>query len=167
MICGKQEILGIRRYYSYLVIWFSYGAVNIDCNCKLLAVSLWEIILCRSQLSSTNIFLNSLCNYSINASHTLLLSLRYQITLFIRCRRSGNPSQQYNVPLVRQSDNGIKVDSTSILGNNGQLVRPADWSSNITTDINVITILNTKRTHQLKEGAGIRDSLPGIINKFG
>ena len=87
--------------------------------------------------------------------------------MIIRCRRSGNPSQQYNVPLVQQSDNGIKVDSTSILKNNGQLVRPADWSSNITTDINVITMLNTKRTHQLKEGAGIRDSLPGIINKIG
>ena len=154
-------------HYSYLVIWFSYGDVNIDCNCKLLAVILLEIILCRSQLSSTNTFLNSLCNYSIKASHTLLLSLRYQITLFIRCRRSGNPSQQHNVPLVQQSDNGIKVDSTSVLGSNGQLVRPADWSSNITTDINVITILNTNQTYQLKEGAGIRDSLPGIINKFG
>ena len=107
------------------------------------------------------------------------MSLRYQITMIIRCRRSGNPSQQYNVPLVQQSDNGIKVHSTSILGNNGQKTPLANWTSNtsIPQDINttkntstknnVITILNTNQTHQLIKGAKIRDSLPGIINKFG
>ena len=99
--------------------------------------------------------------------------------MFIRCRNSGNPSQQYNVPLGQQSDNGIKVNSTSILGNIRQKTTPANWSSNATipqdmqttnhatTKDNVITILNTNQTHQLREGARILDSLPGFINKFG
>ena len=99
--------------------------------------------------------------------------------MIIRCRRSGNPSQQYNVPLVQQSDNGIKVHSTRILGNNGQKTPLANCTSdtsipqdinttkNTSTKNNVITILNTNQTHQLKERARIIDTLPGIINKFG
>ena len=107
------------------------------------------------------------------------MSLRYQITLFIRCRSSGNPSQQYNAPLVQQNKNKIKVNSTSISENIRQKTTSANWSSNVTIPQNINTtnyattidkvksILNTNQTHQLKEGARIRDSLPGFINKLG
>ena len=84
------------------------------------------------------------------------------------------------MPLVQQRDNVIIVNSTVILRNNSGLISTAEWrSSNPTfspikndtnstySDVNVEAILNTNHNHQLRKGAGIRDSLPGIKNKFG
>lgn len=39
--------------------------------------------------------------------------------------------------------------------------------SQTTTDSNVEALLNTKRAHPMKRNGGIRDSLPGIIGKYG
>ena len=74
----------------------------------------------------------------------------------------------------------IKVSSTIILRNNSWLESTAGWSNsnptfppikndtnNISSDINVEAMLNTSHDHYKKRGAGIRDSLPGIINRFG
>ena len=74
----------------------------------------------------------------------------------------------------------IKVKSTIILRNNSGLESTTGWSNSNPTfppinnnanstssDLDVGTMLNTSRDHFKKRGAGIRDSLPGIINKFG
>ena len=74
----------------------------------------------------------------------------------------------------------INVRSTIILRNKSGLESTRDWSNsnptfppikNITVssspDISVEAIFNTTHDHHKKKGAGIRDSLPGIINRFG
>ena len=74
----------------------------------------------------------------------------------------------------------IKVSSTIILRNNSRLESTRGWSNSNPTfppinndtnstssDLNVRTLLNTSHDHYKKRGAGIRDSLTGIINKFG
>ena len=84
------------------------------------------------------------------------------------------------MPLVQQRDNVILVSSTSMLRNNSELESTTDWSNsnptfppikNITVssspDVSVEAILNTTHDHQLKKGAGIRDTLAGIRNRFG
>ena len=81
--------------------------------------------------------------------------------------------------MIDQSENEVKVEPTSNFGSNGQLVPTLDWSnittipptvkaeSQTTTDSNVEALLNTKRAHPMKRNGGIRDSLPGIIGKYG
>ena len=39
--------------------------------------------------------------------------------------------------------------------------------SNTSADINVDALFNSSQIHSIKKGAGIHDSLPGIINRFG
>ena len=95
-------------------------------------------------------------------------------------RGSTNKSEEHYVPLVQQSDNVIIVSSTYKLRNNSRIESTSGWSNsnptftpvnnvtlNTTTDVSVQAMLNTKHNHQLRRGAGIRDSLPGIKNKFG
>lgn len=40
-------------------------------------------------------------------------------------------------------------------------------TSSTVSEISVEALLHTNETHQLKKGALVQDSLPGIINKFG
>ena len=74
----------------------------------------------------------------------------------------------------------ITVSSTIILRNNSEIESTTGWSNSnstltpikndtnsISSDIYVEEMLNTSYSYQKKKGAGIRDSLPGIINKFG
>ena len=84
------------------------------------------------------------------------------------------------MPLVQQRDNVIIVNATNILRNSSEIKSTTDWRNSDPTfspfnndknstysDVNVKTILNTNHNHHLRKGAGIRDSLPGIKNKFG
>ena len=100
--------------------------------------------------------------------------------LSLLCRRSKNSSEEYNVPIVQQRENEIIVSPIVILRNNSRLESTTNRSNsnstilpnkndtkNTTTRINVEAILNTKHSHQLKKGAKVIDSLPGIKNKFG
>ena len=96
------------------------------------------------------------------------------------CRRSKNSSEEYNVPIVQQRENEIIVSPIVILRNNSRLESTTNRSisnstilpnkndtKNTTTRINVEAILNIKHSYQLKKGAKVIDSLPGIKNKFG
>ena len=100
--------------------------------------------------------------------------------LSLLCRRSKNSSEEYNVPIVQQRENEIIVSPIVILRNNSRLESTTNRSNSnstilpnkndtktTTTRINVEAILNIKHNHQLRRGARIRDSLPGIKNKFG
>ena len=72
------------------------------------------------------------------------------------------------------------MNSTVIMRNTRGLELKPGWSNsnetnpstkrfenNPTADINVEAILHTNHHHKLRKGAKVRDSLPGIINKFG
>ena len=100
--------------------------------------------------------------------------------LSLLCRRSKNSSEEYNVPIAQQRENEIIVSPIVILRNNSRLESTTNRSNSnstilpnknetkkTTTNINVEAILNIKHNHQLRRGARIRDSLPGIKNKFG
>ena len=96
------------------------------------------------------------------------------------CRLSQTIYKDKVRHLVQLRDYTIIENSTIILRNSSEIVSRTEWSIsnptitpvnnvtvNSTTSVNVESILNIKHNHQLKRGAGIRDSLPGIINKFG
>ena len=100
--------------------------------------------------------------------------------LSLLCRHSKNTSEEYNVPIAQQRENEIIVSPVVILRNNSRLESTTNRSNsnstilpnkndtkNATTKINVEAILNIKHNHQLKKGAKVIDSLPGIKNKFG
>ena len=100
--------------------------------------------------------------------------------LSLLCRSSKNSSEEYNVPIVQQRENEIIVSPIVIMRNNSRLESTTNRSNsnstilpnkndtkNTTTRINVEAILNIMHNHQLRRGARIRDSLPGIKNKFG
>ena len=123
---------------------------------------------------------NRLFYFPFQACQTSLLSVRYKITRFVLCRCSDKASPKNSVPLVQQSENVIVADSKGVLRNNSRLETVTDWSSNVTTppinnnntngttaDANVEALLNAKQDHQIRAGARIRDSLPGIINRYG
>ena len=104
----------------------------------------------------------------------------YTSFLSLLCRHSKNSSEEYNVPIVQQRDNEIIVSPIAILRNNSRLESTTNRSNsnstilpnkndtkNTTARINVEALLNIKHNHQLRRGSRIRDSLPGIKNKFG
>ena len=64
--------------------------------------------------------------------------------------------------------NNSRLESTTNRSNSNSTLTPIKNDTNSTSsDTNVEAMLNTSYNYQKKKGAGIRDSLPGIINKFG
>ena len=144
-----------------------------------LAVVLYWKYLCRSQLYSST-FPKSFCHLPFDSYQTLFLSLRYHIFPYFLSRNSKNTGEKNGVHFVQQSGDVITVSSTIILRNNSEIESTTGWSNSnstltpikndtnsISSDIYVEEMLNTSYSYQKKKGAGIRDSLPGIINKFG
>ena len=79
---GIQKILDNMELNSgYLIFILIYGTVIVDCSCMLLAVVLYWIYLCRSQLYSST-FPNSFCFLPFDSYQTLFLSLRYKVFPF-------------------------------------------------------------------------------------
>ena len=97
----------------------------------------------------------------------------------ILCRSLKNTSEDNSVIIVQQSENITKLSSSIIQRNNRELDTAANWNDhvtipplndgakNATLDISVERILNTNITHNEIRGARIRDTLPGIKNKYG
>ena len=102
------------------------------------------------------------------------------VVAFILDETNTNITLENGVQFVQQSGDVIIVSSRVLLRNNSRLESTTNRSNSNSTltpikndtnstssDTNVEAMLNTSYNYQKKKGAGIRDSLPGIINKFG
>ena len=78
------------------------------------------------------------------------------------------PNYVINISTISISRNSSLSEPTKVWNKNNIIYPPNKNDTNsISSDTSVEAILYTKHNHQLRKGARIRDSLPGIKNKFG
>ena len=108
----------------------------------------------------------------------MLSNKEVQLTMFIIGRQFNNAISNNIFGETKQKENLTVVNSTNNFNNDGELESSINLKeivnsteiprmSNSSKEINLESLLNSSQNHHMKRKAKIRDSLPGIINKFG
>ena len=108
----------------------------------------------------------------------MLSNNKVRLAMFIIGRQFNNAISNNIFGKTKQKGNLTIVNSTSNFNNDSELESSLNLKEIVNSteipkmydsskEINLESLLNSSQNHHMKRKAKIRDSLPGIINKFG